>query len=62
MAITRLQRRRQPLPLLVLMDVSGSMERYTRLLLAFLHAATRARWWPASARASAPTCLPSAPA
>ncbi|CAM5788033.1 VWA domain-containing protein [Ottowia pentelensis] len=40
MAITRLQRRRQPLPLLVLMDVSGSMERYTRLLLAFLHAAT----------------------
>lgn len=31
----------QPLPLLVLVDVSGSMERYARLLLAFLHAATR---------------------
>jgi uncharacterized protein len=39
-----LQRRaRLPLelPLLVLVDVSGSMERYARLLLAFLHAATR---------------------
>jgi hypothetical protein len=36
-----LQRRQQPLPLLVLVDVSGSMERYARLLLAFLHAATR---------------------
>ena len=35
------QRRREPLPLLVLVDVSGSMERYSRLLLAFLHAATR---------------------
>lgn len=37
------ERRRQtaPLPLLVLVDVSGSMERYARLLLAFLHAATR---------------------
>ena len=34
-------RREQPLPLLVLVDVSGSMERYARLLLAFLHAATR---------------------
>ncbi|MBF5006111.1 vWA domain-containing protein [Diaphorobacter caeni] len=40
--LPRLQRRRQPLPLLVLVDVSGSMERYARLLLAFLHAATRA--------------------
>ena len=38
--LPRLQRRRQPLPLLVLVDVSGSMERYARLLLAFLHAAT----------------------
>ncbi len=38
-----LQRRRQPLPLLVLVDVSGSMERYARLLLAFLHAATAPR-------------------
>lgn len=41
MALHRLQRQRQPLPLLVLVDVSGSMERYARLLLAFLHAATR---------------------
>lgn len=40
MVLRRLQRRRQPLPLLVLVDVSGSMERYARLLLAFLHAAT----------------------
>ena len=39
--LPRLQRREQPLPLLVLVDVSGSMERYARLLLAFLHAATR---------------------
>ena len=38
--LPRLQRRLQPLPLLVLVDVSGSMERYARLLLAFLHAAT----------------------
>ncbi|MEO7546891.1 MAG: VWA domain-containing protein [Ramlibacter sp.] len=41
MELRRLQRRQQPLPLLVLVDVSGSMERYARLLLAFLHAATR---------------------
>ena len=39
--LPRLQRREQLLPLLVLVDVSGSMERYARLLLAFLHAATR---------------------
>lgn len=39
--LPRLQRRLQPLPVLVLVDVSGSMERYARLLLAFLHAATR---------------------
>lgn len=38
-----LQRRQQPLPVLVLVDVSGSMERYARLLLAFLHAATAPR-------------------
>jgi len=37
----RRERRRQPLPLLVLVDISGSMERYARLLLAFLHQATR---------------------
>ncbi len=42
--ITRLsyrQRRLQALPLLVLIDTSGSMERYARTLLAFLHAATK---------------------
>jgi hypothetical protein len=39
--LPRLQRRRTPLPLMVLIDVSGSMERYIRMLLAFLHAATR---------------------
>jgi uncharacterized protein len=39
--LQRLQRHQEPLPLLVLVDVSGSMERYARLLLAFLHAATR---------------------
>lgn len=37
----KLERREEELPLLVLVDVSGSMERYARLLLAFLHAATR---------------------
>jgi uncharacterized protein with von Willebrand factor type A (vWA) domain len=41
LALRHLQRRREPLPLLVLVDVSGSMERYARLLLAFLHRATR---------------------
>ena len=39
--LRRLERSREPLPLLVLVDVSGSMERYARLLLAFLHASTR---------------------
>jgi len=39
--LRRLARREEALPLLVLVDVSGSMERYARLLLAFLHAATR---------------------
>ncbi|WP_313074589.1 VWA domain-containing protein [Melaminivora sp.] len=38
--LARRKPRRQPLPLLILVDVSGSMERYARLLLAFLHAAT----------------------
>lgn len=41
MQLPRLARREEPLPLLVLVDVSGSMERYARLLLAFLHASTR---------------------
>jgi uncharacterized protein with von Willebrand factor type A (vWA) domain len=36
-----MNRRPQPLPLLILVDISGSMERYARLLLAFLHQATR---------------------
>ena len=36
-----LQRRKQHLPLLILIDVSGSMERYARLMLAFLHQSTR---------------------
>lgn len=40
--LPRLRRLELPLPLLLLVDVSGSMERYARLLLAFLHAATRA--------------------
>jgi len=39
--VPRRTRRKKPLPVLVLVDVSGSMERYTRLLMAFLHAATR---------------------
>lgn len=38
--------RMRPLPLLLLVDISGSMERYSRLLLSFLHRATRdmQRW------------------
>jgi uncharacterized protein with von Willebrand factor type A (vWA) domain len=39
--LPRLTRREEALPWVVLVDVSGSMERYARLLLAFLHAATR---------------------
>ena len=39
--VPKRERRPQALPLLVLVDVSGSMERYARLLLAFLHNATR---------------------
>ncbi|MFP8834074.1 vWA domain-containing protein, partial [Hydrogenophaga sp. XSHU_21] len=41
MQVPRRERRQQPLPLLILVDISGSMERYARLLLAFLHQATR---------------------
>ncbi|HSW18915.1 MAG TPA: VWA domain-containing protein [Ramlibacter sp.] len=41
LVLPRLTRREEVLPLLVLVDVSGSMERYARMLLAFLHAATR---------------------
>ncbi len=39
--LPRVQRQTQALPLLILVDISGSMERYARLLLAFLHQATR---------------------
>lgn len=38
--VPMMNRRPQPLPLLILVDISGSMERYARLLLAFLHQAT----------------------
>ena len=41
LSLPRLQRQQQDLPLLILVDISGSMERYARLLLAFLHQATR---------------------
>lgn len=34
----RRERRRKPRPVVVLADISGSMERYTRLLLLFIHA------------------------
>lgn len=37
----RRKRKLEPLPLLILVDISGSMERYSRMMLAFLHAATR---------------------
>lgn len=39
--LPHLQRRKQALPLLILIDVSGSMERYARLMMAFLHQSTR---------------------
>jgi len=41
LSLPRRQRVRKPLPVLILIDISGSMERYARLLLAFLHAATQ---------------------
>lgn len=40
-ALSYLRHAQQPLPILVLVDVSGSMERYARLLLSFLHQSTR---------------------
>ena len=40
------RRKRLPMPWLALVDVSGSMERYVRLLLAFLHQATSPRRYP----------------
>lgn len=41
LTLPRWQRIEKPLPVLLMVDVSGSMERYARLLLAFLHTATR---------------------
>jgi uncharacterized protein with von Willebrand factor type A (vWA) domain len=41
LSLPHMQRKPQSLPLLILVDISGSMERYARLLLAFLHQATR---------------------
>lgn len=41
LTLERRCRRLDDVPLLILVDISGSMERYSRLLLAFLHAATR---------------------
>ena len=39
--LPRERRRRQPRPLVLVCDVSGSMERYTRILLHFAHALSR---------------------
>lgn len=44
--LRRRARRQLPMPWLALVDVSGSMERYVRLLLAFLHQATGAQRHP----------------
>jgi len=41
LSLPYLARRTQALPVLILIDVSGSMERYARLMLAFLHHSTR---------------------
>ncbi len=40
LVLPKLGRQMQRLPILILVDISGSMERYARLLLAFLHKAT----------------------
>jgi len=40
LVLPRRGRKREPLPLMIIVDISGSMERYARLLLAFLHQAT----------------------
>jgi uncharacterized protein with von Willebrand factor type A (vWA) domain len=40
-ALPRRRRRKTPRPLVLLCDVSGSMERYSRMLLLFAHAVTR---------------------
>jgi len=41
--LPRRQRRTRPRPVIVLCDVSGSMERYSRMLLLFAHALTKSR-------------------
>jgi uncharacterized protein with von Willebrand factor type A (vWA) domain len=41
--LARRARRRRPPPLVVLCDISGSMERYSRMFLQFLHTLTNAR-------------------
>jgi uncharacterized protein with von Willebrand factor type A (vWA) domain len=41
--LKRKSRKRRPPPLVVLCDISGSMERYSRMLLHFLHALTNDR-------------------
>jgi uncharacterized protein with von Willebrand factor type A (vWA) domain len=41
--LPRRERRRRPRPLVVIADVSGSMERYTRMLLRFVHALVQRR-------------------
>ena len=41
LSLPYLARRTQALPVLILIEVSGSMERYARLMLAFLHQSTR---------------------
>ncbi len=42
-ALVRRERRRRPPPIVVLCDISGSMSRYSRVLLHFLHALTTDR-------------------
>lgn len=42
-ALLRRRRRRRPRPLLLVCDVSGSMERYARVMVRFLHATQRSR-------------------
>jgi uncharacterized protein with von Willebrand factor type A (vWA) domain len=42
-SLARRERRPRPPPLVVLCDISGSMHRYTRMFLHFLHALTRER-------------------
>ena len=41
LVLPRRRRKRRPRPLALICDVSGSMDRYTRLLLRFLHATTQ---------------------